>query len=345
MSGTDAFDEGRDPSPQSASISEMRKREDEAAERLLVTTRRFFLAIGDPYGVWFQYFQSSTDLTVTSRDSLRMVRRFPDLWANLLNTVNSAAPSEHRRDLRNELRDEMQSRAVKAAAEIDLGFPRLHAHSLMGLWGALTTFVDDAAAAVLLQNPTLVEAEHIRTVASRMGLQPTRASPQAEYRDLLRHAFNGKAYRRWIEDNNLQGEDVFEKKLRLVNLNGVTPFAVARDLRIARRVRNIWAHRGGMVDDDLSSLLPQWLPGERAYIDPGLSNRLDQAMFVYAQVILARWCDLFGIPRVILDAPLYPRWEDELPPEPVKIGAGGLVVAGPGMPFEGVNTGYLTPKQ
>lgn len=329
-----AKDESSAPRKWELEIAERRRQEDEEAAKLMINTRRFFLAVGDPYAVWFQYFQSAVDLEVASRDSLRMARRVPGVWSDLMSRIKSQVPRADRQEVPEELLEQMRERAVRAAAEVDLGFPRLHAHTLMGLWGALSTFVEDAAVAAIMENPHLLDSEALRFHAKKMDLHPNRPQASDAYLLLLRKASRRNRSQKAASHEDPEHADPFEATLSLVGLAGVVPDAVGRDLALARAVRNLWAHRGGVVGGSLSTLTRRWQPGERAYIDPGLANRMQQAMFVYAQVVLARWCDEFGVPRVILEAPLYPQWEDELPPEPVKMGAGGIVLAGPGMPSD-----------
>jgi hypothetical protein len=64
--------------------------------------------------------------------------------------------------LMGEVTDELlQARAFKTKVqpEIDDDFPTLHAHSLLGLWGALESLVEDLFMGMLSLKPTLLQNE------------------------------------------------------------------------------------------------------------------------------------------------------------------------------------------
>lgn len=131
--------------------------------------------------------------------------------------------------------------AKYARREMDSGFATLHAHSLLGLWGAFECFVEDIFLATLKNHPELLASEAFAKVKL-----PVASLVLQDQDDRLRTLLS--------EVSRASGSDLalgttkFERLLDTVGLGGQIPDSVRKSTFSAQQIRNVWAHRGGLAD-------------------------------------------------------------------------------------------------
>lgn len=80
------------------------------------------------FQTWLQYAEAAEDLVHLTHEGLSQALRAPELFRIL-----EMSDAEIKR---------AKWKAGRARREVDAGFPTLHAHSLLGLCGALECFVE-----------------------------------------------------------------------------------------------------------------------------------------------------------------------------------------------------------
>lgn len=175
-----------------------------------------------------------------------------------------------------------------ARKEIAAGFPHLHAHSLLGVWGAFECLVEDLIAAMLEAHPNVLETpgfEKVKVPASLLAV--TSASDQA--RAIVIEA------KRTLGSDLTVGTTKFEKLLGLVGLAGPVPRIIADKVFLAQGIRNVWAHRGGIADARFVMHCPQAGVdvGDRVNLTSGDFLSLMHAIHMYALGIVNRYTARF----------------------------------------------------
>jgi len=192
------------------------------------------------------------------------------------------------RDSRQEVR-EARARARLARAEVKKGFPLLHGHSLVGVWGALETLVDDVALAWLTHRRKFLEDSDLATVRVPIAtfVRMTRA-------ERLEHLLDQVPRRPGVGGGLPRLEELLSK----VGLAGPLDEDVRRTLIEAHQARNLFAHRGGVVDRKAASACPwrkDWKIGEPLPMNVREYTRMTRALDAYVAELIYRTGDRFGL--------------------------------------------------
>jgi hypothetical protein len=201
-----------------------------------------------------------------------------------------------------------QFRADRARKEVDAGFPTLHAHSLLGLCGALECLVEDIFIASIKNDPTLLQSETFSKI--KLPVNMMFSDESRKYVAIMTEAS------RATNADVAVGATRYERMLELVGLGGPTPDRIRDSLYVAQQVRNVWAHRGGVADARFVEACPQFGVGEgqRVEMDGGTFLSLMHGMHMYGMVIVLRHLDALGRPRVSAECPGYEGVLNQLPP-------------------------------
>lgn len=160
-------------------------------------------------------------------------------------------------------------------------FPTLHAHSLLGLWGAFECFIDDLFRATINNNPTLLNEKAFEkiTVSASVALNEGLRSQAID--EVLR-GVKAKAPR--------SGTNKFEGVLASVGLAGHIPSRIEKSLRLTHKIRNVWAHQSGLADEKFVNECPQlgYQVGERIKLDADRFEFYSSGLQMYARVIMNR---------------------------------------------------------
>jgi hypothetical protein len=185
-----------------------------------------------------------------------------------------------------------EAAAAFAQREFDSGFTLLHAHGVVLLWSALETMVVDLCVASLRNVPQLLEADEFRRVRVQFG-EFIKLSESERLEALLSTA---------DQSERRQGLARLEGLLQLVGLEGeMDDPSLRRDLHTLHQIRNLVAHRRGIVD---RHFLSQCQPvggvlDERLPIDGLMFTRLEMAAIHYVYVVFNRCCRVYGGTRLV----------------------------------------------
>lgn len=189
---------------------------------------------------WKQYSEYVEDLVHLTHEGYRFIMLEPE-QLRLLDAEDSHIKSA-------------QWKAERARREVDGGFSMLHAHSLLGLWGALECLVEDVFIHRLANDPTLLAAKEFGKIKVPAAAVAQGATATAEAVLFEAARANG---------TDLRGAPGrFERLLEFVGLGGFIPSQIAHALHRAQEVRNVWAHRGGIADRRFIEKCPDWGVGE-----------------------------------------------------------------------------------
>lgn len=256
-----------------AEVEQLRKREFRRDKHFAAATES-----------WISYSRGAQDLVRLTHEGLERTRKLPDLYLLLEVSDEEMADAEWK--------------AAQAADEIDAGFPTLHAHSLLGLWGALESFVEDVFIAALRSQPRLLLGDAFDKVKLPVSML-------AEGHDSLRLRAILTELSRSTSSDLAQGVTRFERLLEPVQLGGMVPSRIKDALYEAQQVRNVWAHRGGVADAWFVERCPHltYALGSRVNMGEDLFMRLMHATHMYAWVLINRHLDSRGLARIDVACP------------------------------------------
>lgn len=179
-------------------------------------------------------------------------------------------------------------KAERAQREVDAGFTMLHAHSLIGLWGAMECLVEDLFLHRLVSDPALLATEGLAKIkipaASVAG--GTIAMAEAVLLEVSR-----------ANSTDLRSAPArFERLLNCVSLGGRVPPRVAHALHRAQAARNVWAHRAGVADQRFVDACPDWgfEVGDQVELSFAEFGPLMHGLHMYALILLNRYRLLLG---------------------------------------------------
>lgn len=182
---------------------------------------------------------------------------------------------------------EVRKSAAFAKEEINADFPLLHAHALMGLWGALEAMVEDLAVSWLATDPSALERPVFAKIKVAIGVY-ARLSRQDQQRYLVSEV------KRECKTDLKVGLGQFEDLLSAIGLGGVVDARIRKVLFEAQQVRNLTAHRGGRADARFVASCPNlgYSVGDHVRLSgPQLTEILD-CMGAYAITLIKR-CQAF----------------------------------------------------
>lgn len=163
--------------------------------------------------------------------------------------------------------DETAEMAAFAAREIESGFPTLHAHTVIALWGALEILVEDIVVFWLQKTPGLLSSNSIAKIKIPLG----------EY-ELLdtqeRMRFVSKELARSLNTDLKIGVGRFEAVLTAVDLGGTIEEDLRQSLLELSQIRNVLVHRAHIIDRPLKEMCP-WLA-----LEVGQKLRIDHDMYL-----------------------------------------------------------------
>jgi len=222
-------------------------------------------------------------------EGLTYVSRRPGLVEALVDVdrLDGTAPPE---DEIQHLLDSTRERAKFAAQEIECGFPTLHAHTVVALWGALDALVSDLMTSALLNEPSVLAGERFARIKV----------PLAEYERLGaegRMAFLAAEVARAINADLKPGVGKFEALLENIGLAGAVDDAVRRNLLEMSEVRNLLVHRAGIVDSRFAAACPWLTPklGDKHTVTHSDYARYNEALHDYLFCLINRVRGHFGI--------------------------------------------------
>lgn len=185
-----------------------------------------------------------------------------------------------------------------SAAEISSGFPLLHAHAIMGEWGALECLIEDLVEAWVQFKPDVLEGPAFSRV--RVPLASFLHLNEGERAKLL-----VSEVQRDLKVDLTAGATKFERILDAIGLGGPVDPRVRDALYEAQNVRNVWAHRGGIADKRLVDACPALglKEGDKVNVGRREFSRYRGALWVYSATVLNRCFNSLGKDPVYLNVP------------------------------------------
>ncbi len=236
------------------------------------------------------YWNEANRLLHVSMDAVSKL-----LWEpNIIEVLAKTAPAEekaqedpekHRLEL-----EEAQNLASFAQKEIDSGFPLLHAHTLVGAWGAMEATIEDMLVGMLMNEPELLQKEAFAKV--RIPLADFEALEKEERMRLLVEEID-----RAQNSGRKQGIERFEGLLDRFDLSGSVNAQIRKDVWEMNHVRNVLVHRRSLADRRLVQACP-WMGlkvGDRLVITHKALYRYAHALYLYVINIQYRLGDKYGV--------------------------------------------------
>ena len=186
--------------------------------------------------------------------------------------------------------EEATRHAEFAQKEFDAGFPLLHAHTLVGLWGALEVAIDDLLVGILTNEPILLQSDFFAKM--RVPLADFEMLEKEERMRLLIRELG-----RTPGAGRKQGVDQFEALLSHFALSGNVERQVKQDIREINHVRNVIVHRGSLADRTLTEGCP-WMNlkiGDKVLVTPVSFRRYSHALESYVLEITYRVGYRYGV--------------------------------------------------
>lgn len=227
----------------------------------------------EPYKAWGEYSDGTEALVHLTHEGFRHVSMHPELQ-ELLGYSDEEIVGNKRK-------------AAIANVEIEAGFPTLHAHALLGLWGAFERLVEDIFVALIAAKPELLEGERFAKIKlpMRAALSSGEERAQAVLYEVTRNSSAPKKL----------GVNQFEDVLDYVSLSGVVPENVKDSVFTAQQVRHVWAHRGGTADAQFVERCPARAKvGEKLMMDMAEFSRYMHGLHMYGWIIMSRYLESLG---------------------------------------------------
>lgn len=190
---------------------------------------------------FIRYAADALSLIDIAQDSTRVLIRIRDGLRSL-----EDKPSSERDAL---IDRSIEERAAEAEMLHQNDFPLLNGHTLMGLWGALESCIDDVAVGVVTDD----RAKGAHTTLARLRV------PVADFLyldDEDRWRWLIEQIKRETGSTLKAGVGQFESLLTSIGLGGELDPAIRKTLHVAKAVRNVLAHRGGKVDQRFLTACP-----------------------------------------------------------------------------------------
>ncbi|MFE7072312.1 hypothetical protein ACFU96_19735 [Streptomyces sp. NPDC057620] len=170
-----------------------------------------------------------------------------------------------------------------AQRQIDSKFRLLHGHAIMGTWGSLECLIEDVVEAWMAFKPEVLRRQEFEKIkiplAKFLGL-----SDDQRVRLLV------SEIQRDLKLDLRSGVTKFEKLLDAVGLGGPVDPRLRDTLYEFQNVRNVLAHRAGIVDQRFVDACPSYglQVGERVAIDEKSFTRLHNGVYTYSMVLINR---------------------------------------------------------
>jgi len=232
---------------------------------------------------WFarfsEYAVDTIGLMQLTYIGIQQVHRLPQL-VDILSPPDERL-NETETDAAN--RERRSENADLANKEIASGFPLLHAHSLMGLWGALEAMVDDLALLWLTTHSEVRGSAIFDRIKISVGSYE-RMSAHEQVAYLIEEA---KSERRSAFS---LGVGQFEGLLGELGLSGGVHERVRSLILEAQQTRHLMAHRAGRVDARFLSACPTtgYSIGDDIRISRDKISEFIMAMTLYARTLRNR---------------------------------------------------------
>jgi hypothetical protein len=245
-------------------------------------------AIG-PLKAFHAYIAESDRLLHLSMRGISSLRGMPGLIEALADFRSEDADNPVN-DERYEPLELAKADALFAEKEYAAGFPLLHAHTLVGVRGALEAAIEDTVVSLLVNEPELLQSGALAKVRIPLAEFETLEKDE-RMRLLVTELERGQGLSR------KQGADSFEALLELVGLSGSLDPEVKKLLWQMHHVRNVIVHRGSVADRRLVMSCP-WMGlkvGDKVVVTHESLRRYEEALCSYTVMLVKRLGARYGV--------------------------------------------------
>lgn len=235
-----------------------------------------------PFRRLLKYMEESDRLVALSVDGIRKIATMVPL-AEALHNLNKDLMERHEVEQSERGIVLTRERAEFARREIENDFPLLHAHTLVGIWGAFEAAVEDLAVLILVNDPTARNRDAISKV--KVSIAEFESLDSDERMRLI-----VQELQRTLRAEQRLGVNAFEVVLQAVGLDGVVKKKLSKDLFEYQQIRHAVVHRGSVADRCLMQRCP-WLrlrPGDPILIRHKDYRRLANAIMDYSVAVIER---------------------------------------------------------
>ena len=228
------------------------------------------MPVEDDFERHAEYAAETDRLLHLTKQGLLWIRNQPEAMKALDNWERvRGGYDEARAQARRQHAEEV---AVIAAAEVDRGFPLLHAHATVALWSTAESCIESILVTWLVEHPAELKCEALTKV--RISLTEFET---LDVEDRMRYLLD--ELKRSTKAELKLGVGRFEALLEALGLTGGVPATLRRDLLELSQIRNVLVHRAGIVDKRLAEACP-WLQLQT-------SNRVQVTHEAYTRYSLA----------------------------------------------------------
>lgn len=235
-----------------------------------------------PFRRLLNYMEEADRLVALSIEGIRKIVAMVPL-AEALHSLNRDFMDRAESEESQQGLSVTREKAAFAQNEIDNAFPLLHAHTLVGIWGAFEASIEDLAVLILLNDPIARNRDPISKVRISIAEFETLDSDE-RMRVIIQEL------QRTLRAEQRLGVNAFEIILQTVGLDGAIDENVSKDIFEYQQIRHAIVHRGLLADRHLTERCP-WLnlhPGERIKIDHKHYRRLTKSVTSYSVLVIER---------------------------------------------------------
>jgi len=238
---------------------------------------------------FLDYVEQNERLLHLSMQGISQLQALPGIVEAIAN-FEQGGPQERGEKNRVSL-DLSKTIASFAQNEVTSGFPLLHAHTLIGTWGAFEAAIEDTLVSFLLNKPELLQQESFAKL--RIPLADFELLEREErMRFLIAELERSQGFGRKI------GIEKCEALLEPLGLSGPVDRDIKKDVREMNHVRNVLVHRASIADRRLIEGCP-WLnlkTGELISVKHEDLVRYERALCTYVTALIYRILARLGVP-------------------------------------------------
>jgi hypothetical protein len=245
-----------------------------------------------PLKRFFEYWEDSRRLLEVSMEGMSTLKSVPTLLKDigaLTAAVRAALPTHYGAEQKALISEKHKRDADFSEKEIKAGFPLLHAHTLVGAWGALEAAIEDMLVGILINEP-----EHLQDPGFSKIKIPLADYEALDKEDRMRFLLDEIGRSHPFSRKN--GVDAFESLFELFLLSGAVNADVKAAIWEISHIRNVIVHRNSIADRRLVKNCPHLniKAGEKVVITNQQLDRYGRALCEYVSAILCRLEERYG---------------------------------------------------
>jgi hypothetical protein len=234
----------------------------------------------EPFYRFFDYLETERRLLYLAANGIRGLVGQEKIAEALHSVAHLTETPEEEAQSRLETARQM---AALAKTELDADFPLLHAHSLIGVWGALESLVGEVVRGWIRHRPSILKSDAFAGV--KIPLADFHRMKTADRADYLAEAIRP-------QDGTQRGFQRLEGWLERIELCGPLDDALRRGLIESWEVRNVYAHRRGLADHKARDNCPwrkrEWKLGQPIAVSHADYERHTMAIHDYVFELIVR---------------------------------------------------------